>query len=176
MDCIAVIMLMVFHFVWANHLDATALEKPLCILVHKYEVHIINSLPQNFAPLVVHCTSGDDDLGSHTLTSNQVFQWSYCENVAKIDRYPITDLDSLLLVGTLHQTRWYGGPPSIVVFPPGPEPFTLGPNPSTSSIEPPNPFNHTTPSIASLDSGQKNILIYSPTPYGISLSAQPTKG
>ncbi|KAK4430851.1 hypothetical protein Salat_0846900 [Sesamum alatum] len=89
---------------------------------------------------------------------------------------PTTDLDSLNLAGTLPQTRWYGGPPSIVIFPPTPEPYTLGPNPSISSIEPPNPFNHTTPSIASLDSSQKNILIYSPTPYGISLSTRPTKG
>ncbi|KAK4385936.1 hypothetical protein Sango_2717600 [Sesamum angolense] len=82
-----VIIPLVFLFLWANHLQVIAIEKPPCIFVHRYEVHIINSLPSNSDPLVVHCASGDDDLGTHTLTSNQVFQWSFCENVTQTTLY-----------------------------------------------------------------------------------------
>ncbi|KAL7184248.1 hypothetical protein ACSBR2_026407 [Camellia fascicularis] len=40
-------------------------------------VHIINSLPANDDHLQVRCQSKDDDLGMHTLTNGQEFNWKF---------------------------------------------------------------------------------------------------
>ncbi|KAI3451078.1 hypothetical protein Pfo_007743 [Paulownia fortunei] len=47
----------------------------------KYEVHIINSLPNNSSPLFIHCASKDDDLGNHTLHQKDDFHWHFRINV-----------------------------------------------------------------------------------------------
>lgn len=39
----------------------------------------ISSLLPN-PPLSLHCQSGDDDLGNHTLATTQTFQWHFCIN------------------------------------------------------------------------------------------------
>ncbi|KAK4422907.1 hypothetical protein Salat_1873300 [Sesamum alatum] len=124
-------------------------------------------LARNIHPNQDSCglgVSGSAQLLHNALIEARHCSLNLCAPIA-VDRYPLTDLDFLNLTGTLPDTqpRWYGGPPSIAVFPSTPEPSTLGPNPPISSIEPPTPFNHTTPSAASFDSGQKNILLYSPT-------------
>lgn len=60
-----------------NILQASARR---CFPTTKYEVRIVNNLPENSPPLNVHCASADDDLGIHTLTlNNQVYSWNFCE-------------------------------------------------------------------------------------------------
>ncbi|GFP88803.1 hypothetical protein PHJA_001024000 [Phtheirospermum japonicum] len=49
-----------------------------CFLFRTIRVHVFNSLPSN-STMRVHCASGDDDLGYHTLSVNQQFQWKFCE-------------------------------------------------------------------------------------------------
>ena len=44
-------------------------------------VYVINNLPPNSAPLKLHCASKDDDLGYHTLSTNQDYHWSFCDDV-----------------------------------------------------------------------------------------------
>lgn len=39
-----------------------------------YDVHVTNNLPD---PLVLHCKSEDDDLGTHYLAPNQQFNWKF---------------------------------------------------------------------------------------------------
>ncbi|PIN24465.1 hypothetical protein CDL12_02816 [Handroanthus impetiginosus] len=47
----------------------------------KHEVHITRYLPPNSSSLKLHCASKNDDLGYHTLSKNQDFHWSFCENI-----------------------------------------------------------------------------------------------
>lgn len=49
-----------------------------CFLAPKLHIHIISNLPPNSPPLTVHCRSKDDDLGVHTLTTGQDYQWPFC--------------------------------------------------------------------------------------------------
>ncbi|KAL7109392.1 hypothetical protein ACP275_06G172900 [Erythranthe tilingii] len=44
----------------------------------RVEVHLVNKLPPNFVPMTVHCMSKDDDLGNHTVTINQEFNFHFC--------------------------------------------------------------------------------------------------
>ncbi|KAL3627740.1 hypothetical protein CASFOL_029103 [Castilleja foliolosa] len=44
-------------------------------------IHVVNNLPSNSQQLKLRCQSADDDLGYHTLSINQEFEWSFCENV-----------------------------------------------------------------------------------------------
>ncbi|GFP82863.1 hypothetical protein PHJA_000429400, partial [Phtheirospermum japonicum] len=46
----------------------------------KTHIYVINNLPPNTAPLDIHCASKDDDLGNHTLTLNQYFNFQFCDN------------------------------------------------------------------------------------------------
>lgn len=64
----------------ANLFQVFALEKRKCFILYKAEVHIINNLPSNSTPLVVHCASKNDDLGRHILTINQEFHFDFCVN------------------------------------------------------------------------------------------------
>ncbi|KAL3644425.1 hypothetical protein CASFOL_011728 [Castilleja foliolosa] len=41
-------------------------------------VYVKDALPQGSTTLFMHCTSGDDDLGNHTLTTGQDFHFSFC--------------------------------------------------------------------------------------------------
>lgn len=50
--------------------------------IQKYQVHVVNLLPRNSAPLTLHCASGDDDFGFHNLTKyNEDYHWSFCESI-----------------------------------------------------------------------------------------------
>ncbi|KAL0340728.1 UNVERIFIED_CONTAM: hypothetical protein Sradi_4589600 [Sesamum radiatum] len=55
-----------------------AIEKAQCFLSRKFEVHIVSNLPPQPGPLVAHCASKDDDLGNHTLTTDQDFDFNFC--------------------------------------------------------------------------------------------------
>ena len=52
-----------------------------CLFTPKHHVHIVSNLPPNSSPLKVHCASGNDNLGHHTLYPNQDYQWSFCLNL-----------------------------------------------------------------------------------------------
>ncbi|PIN24458.1 hypothetical protein CDL12_02809 [Handroanthus impetiginosus] len=71
-------ILLLFLLLIPNHLLSFSYEKKRC-WTQKYEVHIVNSLPQNSPTLRLHCASGNDDLGYHDLLVNQDFQWSFCD-------------------------------------------------------------------------------------------------
>ncbi|KAI3469899.1 hypothetical protein Pfo_026562 [Paulownia fortunei] len=45
-----------------------------------YEVHIINSFNDNTDELIVHCKSGDDDLGEHFLDKGDDWHWKFRVN------------------------------------------------------------------------------------------------
>ncbi|GFP82861.1 hypothetical protein PHJA_000429200 [Phtheirospermum japonicum] len=49
-----------------------------CWFFTEREVHIYSDLPADSPPLLVHCASGDDDLGHHTLTFHQDYSFSFC--------------------------------------------------------------------------------------------------
>lgn len=51
-----------------------------CFATTKHHVRILNNLDPNSTSLKIHCASGDDDLGYHTLSTNQIFEWSFCKN------------------------------------------------------------------------------------------------
>lgn len=47
-----------------------------------WEVHVLNHLPSdNVEPLRLHCKSKDNDLGAHSITLQQDFNWNFCENL-----------------------------------------------------------------------------------------------
>lgn len=48
-----------------------------CPFTDKIEVHVINRLPN--PNLLLHCASGDTELGFHNTTTNYDFNWSFCE-------------------------------------------------------------------------------------------------
>lgn len=54
-----------------------------CISTPEYSVYIANILPPNSVPLIAHCASKDVDLGNHTLTLFQNFNWSFCDSSSK---------------------------------------------------------------------------------------------
>ncbi|KAL7094062.1 hypothetical protein ACP275_11G077800 [Erythranthe tilingii] len=51
-----------------------------CFLTRKITVKVVDNLPQNSPPLFLHCASGDKELGNHTLTTGQDFQFHFCVN------------------------------------------------------------------------------------------------
>lgn len=50
-----------------------------CFLTPKMEVRIVNYV--TVAPLQLRCQSKDDDLGVHVLTTNQVYNWRFCDTI-----------------------------------------------------------------------------------------------
>ncbi|KAI3470479.1 hypothetical protein Pfo_027142 [Paulownia fortunei] len=67
--------LLLSFILFANNFQALA-----CFFnsIYKFEVHVVNNLPPNTEPLLLHCASKDDDLGNHTLTLNQDFHFQFC--------------------------------------------------------------------------------------------------
>ncbi|KAL7148531.1 hypothetical protein ABFS83_06G184700 [Erythranthe nasuta] len=51
-----------------------------CFITAKQRVYIISHLPRDSEPLKLHCVSRDDDLGFHTLHTDEEFHWSFCES------------------------------------------------------------------------------------------------
>ncbi|EYU39840.1 hypothetical protein MIMGU_mgv1a016816mg [Erythranthe guttata] len=51
---------------------------------YKYTVYVVNNLPSNSAPLLLHCASGNDDLGDHN-TAFDVFDASWKKNRCTYD-------------------------------------------------------------------------------------------
>lgn len=49
----------------------------ICAKTSSVEVNVINGLPNNNNPLVVHCKSKNDDLGKRTLYNGQGFDWKF---------------------------------------------------------------------------------------------------
>ncbi|GFP92870.1 hypothetical protein PHJA_001431300 [Phtheirospermum japonicum] len=48
----------------------------------KYAVHVVNNIyPVSSSPLLLHCASGNDELGNHQLYHHQDFHWSFCEQI-----------------------------------------------------------------------------------------------
>ncbi|KAF3623594.1 putative proline-rich receptor-like protein kinase PERK4-like, partial [Capsicum annuum] len=52
-----------------------------CFFTSKYEIQIIDDLPNNSPQLEIHCASRDNDLEHHFLNPNQDFTWSFCMQV-----------------------------------------------------------------------------------------------
>lgn len=49
-----------------------------CSVTDEYEVHVISKLP--VPPMLLHCASGDDDLGYWKTTIKYDFHWKFCES------------------------------------------------------------------------------------------------
>ncbi|PIN07266.1 hypothetical protein CDL12_20172 [Handroanthus impetiginosus] len=47
-------------------------------MTYDYTIHVLNKLPQN-NKLRLHCASGDDDLGTHTIDVGYDFHWHFCD-------------------------------------------------------------------------------------------------
>ncbi|KZV29411.1 hypothetical protein F511_18529 [Dorcoceras hygrometricum] len=75
--------ILVALFLISNIFKGSAyIENNRCFLSHTFHIYVINELPPN-SSLLVHCASGNDDLGYHTLSPTQVFTWKFCENIFK---------------------------------------------------------------------------------------------
>ncbi|KAL7124246.1 hypothetical protein ABFS83_14G035800 [Erythranthe nasuta] len=48
--------------------------------LRRHNIHIYSEVPRDIVPLLVHCHSGDDDFGNHTLHPGQSFSWSFKSN------------------------------------------------------------------------------------------------
>ncbi|KAL8051746.1 hypothetical protein ABFX02_06G168100 [Erythranthe guttata] len=60
-------------------LSINSFQSSACLFKRfSYTVHVVNNLPQNTDPLVVHCASRDNDLGYHNLTTKQDFHFHFC--------------------------------------------------------------------------------------------------
>ncbi|KAL7148281.1 hypothetical protein ABFS83_06G167900 [Erythranthe nasuta] len=53
-------------------------EGKSCFPIPRVHVDIGNGFSQSSNPLLVHCKSGDDDLGTHSLTTHQDFHFDFC--------------------------------------------------------------------------------------------------
>lgn len=75
------------HYMFIFLLQSIILQSMANIVPHKitcffeyWEVHVLNHLPDNTNPLRLHCQSRDDDLGFHSISQQQDFNWHFCEN------------------------------------------------------------------------------------------------
>ncbi|KAL7148271.1 hypothetical protein ABFS83_06G166900 [Erythranthe nasuta] len=48
-----------------------------CFFYRRIHISVVNKLPNDSLPLSLHCKSRNDDLGNHTLTQNQDFNFSF---------------------------------------------------------------------------------------------------
>ncbi|CAA0806374.1 Plant self-incompatibility protein S1 family [Striga hermonthica] len=71
-----VVLSLILYVVTCNISQANA-----CFInaLFSYHVHVINNLPPNTDPLIVHCASKDNDMGNHTVTTNQEFHFHFCK-------------------------------------------------------------------------------------------------
>lgn len=73
LNAIKIILLVVF-------LTNILQQAMACTITHKYKIQVISRLPYNSYPLVLHCASRDDELGTRTLDVGMWFDWEFCEN------------------------------------------------------------------------------------------------
>ncbi|KAL8555154.1 hypothetical protein ACS0TY_003091 [Phlomoides rotata] len=87
MNHFILINLFIFLFVIARNITQASREftqqlfgqKIICWLFSSnYIVHVINDLPSN-SELRLHCASQDYDLGYHTLSVGDDYNWSFCD-------------------------------------------------------------------------------------------------
>ncbi|KAL3622634.1 hypothetical protein CASFOL_034045 [Castilleja foliolosa] len=67
-------VLLLFSIISFQAVDARNCLTP----TYKYTIFVANALPQNSPPLYLHCASGDKELGNHTLTAGQNFNFDFC--------------------------------------------------------------------------------------------------
>lgn len=60
-----------------SHVTSSTSDNPNCIFTRRFEVHVVNMLP-NSPPMTVHCKSRDDDLGEHTVVYWQDYNFHFC--------------------------------------------------------------------------------------------------
>ncbi|KAI3472917.1 hypothetical protein Pfo_029222 [Paulownia fortunei] len=65
-------------------LQVMASEKRFCLFSRHVKVYVVNGLPPNSPPLLMHCASGDNDLGHHTLTTGQNFHFGFCVSLTTL--------------------------------------------------------------------------------------------
>ncbi|EPS72824.1 hypothetical protein M569_01932, partial [Genlisea aurea] len=58
-----------------------------CFIVGKVNVYVLRNIASDSNPLKLHCFSGNDDLGNHTLFDNQNYHWSFCMNVLPTTKF-----------------------------------------------------------------------------------------
>lgn len=80
-------LVLIFVLIAIGISEAVAPEKRRCVITTNYEVHVFNELqahtkygPNSSLPLRVHCASGDDDIGYHTLPTHGDLHWGFCDN------------------------------------------------------------------------------------------------
>lgn len=74
-----IMLLMILCLFYGTHESVTINDR--------IEVHIFNELPRNTSRLVVHCFSGDDDFGNHSLAPGQSFYWIFRTNLFGSTQY-----------------------------------------------------------------------------------------
>ncbi|KAL7148593.1 hypothetical protein ABFS83_06G189300 [Erythranthe nasuta] len=67
-----------------------------CFLSDKFHMYVVSQLPRKSPPLFLHCASGKDEVGYHTLHKNDTFEWTFCD-------YPISNI-------TLYFCHFWWGP------------------------------------------------------------------
>ncbi|XWS22417.1 hypothetical protein CRYUN_Cryun29cG0032100 [Craigia yunnanensis] len=80
-----------FMFIFASCISQTpvfAAESVDKVIIRvRYKVHILNGFADNAKPLIIHCHSKDDDLGQHTLWTNQEFRFKFIVSFVKTTRF-----------------------------------------------------------------------------------------
>lgn len=76
MGCVTMNSFSIFFLLSLFHLSFTTCEEKFH-LTKGYEIHIVNGLPSNKAPLKFRCQSGNDDLGYHTLLVGEEYSWKF---------------------------------------------------------------------------------------------------
>ncbi|XP_073120003.1 S-protein homolog 5-like [Henckelia pumila] len=69
-----------------THLHGAASSQDVKKFMKGYEVHVVNNLPST-PGLFIHCASGNDDLGNHTLNLNEEFTWHFHMNFWQTTKY-----------------------------------------------------------------------------------------
>ncbi|KAL6576783.1 hypothetical protein OROMI_011059 [Orobanche minor] len=74
---------LLLHFLIFSSTVIFLVQARTCFRNTVMRVYVVNALPQNSPPLFLHCASGDDELGNHTLTVGQNFNFKFCISVFK---------------------------------------------------------------------------------------------